>query len=40
MIMNDELGWMEKERVVVYFKVIHQNLPGGSQENIENPQSE
>jgi hypothetical protein len=37
MIMNDELGGMWKETVVVCFKVLLHHLPTGIEENNEKP---
>jgi hypothetical protein len=39
MKVNDELEWICKEVVVALFKVVSQNSPGGTEENLINPQS-
>jgi hypothetical protein len=36
--MNDELERIWKLEIVVYFKMLYQNLSGGTGENQENPQ--
>jgi hypothetical protein len=33
MMVNDELEWMQKETVMVYFKVLSFHLPGRTEEN-------
>jgi hypothetical protein len=39
MIVNNKLQRMWKEAGVVYFKELSRNLPGGTEENHEKPQS-
>jgi hypothetical protein len=36
MIMNDELEKMEKEVIVVYFKVVSHHVPRGTEKNHKN----
>jgi hypothetical protein len=35
MTVNDELDWMWKETVMVYFKVLSHHLPRRTEENYE-----
>jgi hypothetical protein len=37
--MNEKLGRTCKEAVMIYFKVLPQHLPVGTEENYEKPQS-
>jgi hypothetical protein len=37
MIVNDDLGGMWKEKVMVCFKVLSHHLPTGNEENNEKP---
>jgi hypothetical protein len=38
-LVNDEIGRILNEVIMVYFKVLSQNFPGGTEKNHENCQS-